>query len=88
MFRTIVTLAALSSVLACPEHDFNIRTTDRVGHALTGRADGVNKGNDWNYTDPSIWGSIKTGISPLLPSLPIPFPFSLPTYLTQFTHPR
>jgi len=58
MFRTLVSLAALTSVFACPEHDFNIRARDDLGRRATAGA------HDWDYKDPSSWGSIKAGMSP------------------------
>lgn len=48
MLRTIFTLAAItSSVFACPDH------TDVYKRASVTQ--------DWNYDDPSSWGSIKAG---------------------------
>jgi hypothetical protein len=60
MFRTLVSLAAITSVIACPEHNFNIRARDDLGRRATAGA------HDWDYKDPSSWGSIKAGKSPNL----------------------
>lgn len=47
MFYVFISLAAISSVLACPQHDFNIRA---VG--IERRADA----GTWEYATSSTWG--------------------------------
>ncbi|CZT53071.1 related to carbonic anhydrase precursor [Rhynchosporium secalis] len=49
MLYTLITLTALTLVLACPQHDFNTRT---VG--LGKRADGLAK---WTYATSGTWGA-------------------------------
>ncbi|CZR60675.1 related to carbonic anhydrase precursor [Phialocephala subalpina] len=49
MFWSISLLALAPAVLACPDHT-------RSSRSLVSRATGA---KDWNYTDPSSWGSIK-----------------------------
>lgn len=50
MFRTLVALAALSSVLACPQHDYNIRAVEN----LHKRAD---VSLTWVYSYADTWGA-------------------------------
>ncbi|KAK0117909.1 hypothetical protein ONS95_012225 [Cadophora gregata] len=49
MLRTLAVLAAVTSVLACPQHDYNTRATD----GLAKRADGP---SGWTYAASNTWG--------------------------------
>ncbi|PVH74355.1 carbonic anhydrase [Cadophora sp. DSE1049] len=49
MFRALISLAAVASVLACPQHDFNTRATD----GLAKRADAP---SGWTYAASNTWG--------------------------------
>ncbi|KAL2062647.1 hypothetical protein VTL71DRAFT_5719 [Oculimacula yallundae] len=49
MLRALVSLAAVASVLACPQHDFNTRAVD----GLNKRADGPAA---WTYGASGTWG--------------------------------
>ncbi|KAH7323927.1 alpha carbonic anhydrase [Rhexocercosporidium sp. MPI-PUGE-AT-0058] len=76
MFRALVSLAAVTSVLACPQHDFNTRA---VG--IEKRADGA---SDWAYATSNTWGA--TDNDTVCQSGMTQSPINLPSGLFSWNH--
>jgi hypothetical protein len=61
MFRLFVSLAALTTVIACPQHEIN-----QHSNTLNKRASGT---QDWTYEASYNWGMINSSNRPSSPSL-------------------
>jgi carbonic anhydrase len=67
MFRLLLSVAALTDVTACPQHE-----TSHQSNIFNKRAGGI---QDWTYEASYNWGMINPSISPVV------FPFHLATNL-------
>jgi hypothetical protein len=64
MFRLLLSLAALTAVTACPQHEIN-----QHSNTLNKRASGT---QDWTYEASYNWGMISSSNRPSFPSLTRP----------------